>query len=436
MAATFEANYGDQKITLSFPLRDGKPDKLGDGSFGAVFRVVGPDGTDFAAKLFYATTDKSLLDRYRLEMRAKESVQAGLRKIRMPDLLGNLVLAEYWTETFHESDAYKDPTLKKHFDDLSLKLCGFAAVMPLFNCTMKELLEHGAPAGRLVGGDTDSACGTRGYELLKAMAFPEREAALLPISLRVAYGLRALHAAELSHHDLKPANILVKGTANGVDFSLADFGFVRPNQYAFSEFRHVGAAIPTGTRHYRSIEQRDYFDVCEVDVSVQDQSIQLTTVDLKFQDSIIEPGDSVTFFKNPTDVFTVDSISHDTDHGMTVIKLEANKQAPPTDTRTQAIFYKHQTLRTDLFGLGALIFDLLTAGRSAERFTEFLRPWDRPKRSVSELLSKYRTFIGSSAGGPDVVAVFEQLRRAKDFTYPTPDVIEIMLTDRCAKIFT
>src|SRR6185437_9889926 len=110
MAATFEANYGDQKITLSFPLRDGKPDKLGDGSFGAVFRVVGPDGTDFAAKLFYATTDKSLLDRYRLEMRAKESVQAGLRKIRMPDLLGNLVLAEYWTETFHESDAYKDQT--------------------------------------------------------------------------------------------------------------------------------------------------------------------------------------------------------------------------------------------------------------------------------------------------------------------------------------
>jgi serine/threonine protein kinase len=266
------------------------------------------------------------------------------------------------------------------------------------------------------------------------MTFAQRETALLPIARRVALGLRALHAADLSHHDLKPANVLVRGTLDGVQFSLADFGFVKPNYYAGTNLKHVGAAIPIGTRHYRSNEQRDYFDVCEVDISEVGGEIKLTSQDRKFRDSIIEEGDTFTFFKNPEYVFTIRKITHDSKEGISTIEAEkASTEAEktstvPNDKRTQAIFYKFQTLRTDLFGLGGIMYDLLTAGKSPERFSEFLRAWDQQDRKVVDLMSRYRSYTETSSGGAEIVSLFEHFRTDNEFTYPSMDVVEIILS--------
>jgi serine/threonine protein kinase len=426
--AAFQAHFGTELHSYTFEIQDDRPVKLGDGSFGAVFKVIGPDGIGYAAKLFYETPDEALRYRYRQEMGAKKLVLDGLKKIKLPELLGNLVLAEAWTDGFLESEAFR--ALEPYFKETSLRLCGWAAVMPLFRCTLKELLEHGAPRARLVKGALVDAPGCRGYDLLAKMAFSQRESVLLPIARRVAFGLRALHAAGLYHQDLKPANILVRGAADGVDFSLSDFGFVRPNEYPQSNFKHVGSAVPVGTRHYRSTEQRDYFDVCEVDVTVDKGKIRLTTLDRKFQDSIVEKGDTVTFFKNPDVVFQIDDISHDGKTGMSIVEVKTDQASlPSSDSRTQAIFYKSQTLRTDLFGLGGIMFDLLTGGRSPERFSEFLRSWDHKNRTIADLMNRYRAYKESSSGGPEIIALFDQLRLPNnEFSYPSSDIVEIILS--------
>ena len=44
--------------------------------------------------------------------------------------------------------------------------------------------------------------------------------------------------------------------------------------------------------------------------------------------------------------------------------------------QTQVVFLKRQEYRTDLFGVGAIAFDLISCGRSSERFYESIRRFE------------------------------------------------------------
>ncbi len=66
-----------QQLNYEFVVnKDGHPTKLGDGTFGAVFKVISPGLERAAVKLFYPAEDESVTDaRNRHEMRAGSEVR-------------------------------------------------------------------------------------------------------------------------------------------------------------------------------------------------------------------------------------------------------------------------------------------------------------------------------------------------------------------------
>jgi serine/threonine protein kinase len=431
----FTALQGDQEVTFTFELHDGKPKKLGDGSFGSVFAVIGPGGDRKAVKIFYRTDDPTVLARYEHEMDCKVRLQDELAKRGLLDLRAHLVLPDAKTEVFLKSPAAEE--LKPYFADSGLSVSNYALVMDRYTCTLKDILERGAPEGRLIGITSAPRRGTPGYEILRRLDVAEREAVILPLVHQISRGLLALHAAHLHHHDLKPANILVRVAGGQLQVALADFGFLLPNQYADTLRSRHGEALPLGTRHYRSPEQKDYFDVCEVDVATKSEGkreLYLTTFDRKFRDTIIEKGDTAVFSKDPSRrPFEIVNIVNDADTDASTIYLRADGDiGVAKDERTQVVFYKKHTIRTDLFGLGAILFDMLTCGNSAERFYDYLRPYDRPKTKddqdeINDLMARYKAIRNNApAATPGFAALFEQLL-VKTFSFPREDVVGIIL---------
>ena len=64
--------------------------------------------------------------------------------------LSNLALPDAWTEDFRSSEAYA--SLNGAMESLGISASPYALVMPCFQCTLKEVLETGAPAGREAAG--------------------------------------------------------------------------------------------------------------------------------------------------------------------------------------------------------------------------------------------------------------------------------------------
>jgi serine/threonine protein kinase len=427
----FAARTGDQTLIYTFAMRDGSPIKLGDGTFGAVFRVEGVGNQSYALKIFYETEDETALKRYEEEMAAAEVVRSVLQEQRLEALVGSLVLPTASTKEFKSSPAFT--ALKNYFNRAQLSISTYGLVTPLYTCTLKELLERGAPAGRLVDAERIDEAGRGGYQILQGLSYPERECYILPFILQIARGLRALHAAQLHHHDLKPANILIKTEGGDLVAAVADLGFLNPNLAAGTTWIRFGEALPLGTRHYRSPEQKDYFDICEVDVQAArpNEPILLTTHDRKFTDTLIERGDIAVFSKDPGKTARkIIDIKH-LEGGGAQITLEPQVVECEADVRTQVILYKKHTARTDVFGLGAIIFDLLTCGRSPERFYDLIRPWDQRAdrdRSVDTLVERYKQLTKSQTTHPELATTFQPLRHERG-GYPSTDIVSILL--RC-----
>ena len=255
----------------------------------------------------------------------------------------------------------------------------------------------------------------------------------MEIVSQVATGLRALHAAKLFHHDIKPANVMLRSKGDDVEVALGDFGFLE----VLPAGRGSGyvAALPPGTRHYRSPEQKDFFDVCEVRVTVPDggQRLVLHTVDMKFRDTLMEGNDIAVFSKDGEQKgYQVVEVEHLGSNGSKII-LKAARETEFEDERTQVMFYKKPSLRTDVFGLGALLFDLLTVGRSAEGFYDHLRPFDRSGdtgvTSVEALIDRYRAASSATSTSADMVPLFEQVRDHVHGRFPSDGIVAILF--RC-----
>ncbi len=353
--------------------------------------------------------------------------------------MANLVLSEGWTTEFDKSAAHN--SLKDAFARFGLSISPLALVMPYFECTLKDLLECGGPEGRLVRGAPAENPGAPGYEILGKMALPERERQITAIMHQIVTGLRALHAAKLFHRDIKPANVMMHATGGNVQVALADFGFLEdlPEQTGSG----YGGTLPLGTRHYRSPEQKDYFDLCDVSVTPRDDGgtkwLILETTDKKFTDTLIERGDIAEFSKDKhgetdrsTGYMVEDVVPGDE---KSTIILDNPYKTSFTDEKTQVLFYKKPSARTDLFGVGALMFDMLTLGKSPECFYDYLRPLDRhnPEGSeasaVNALVEKYRAAVNGNTTSAELASILDQVRTNALGHYPSSEFMAIVF--RC-----
>lgn len=99
------------------------------------------------------------------------------------------------------------------------------------------------------------------------------------------------------------------------------------------------------------------------------------------------------------------------------------------EAKTQVEFYKKQRYRTDLFGIGAVVFDMITIGRSPEKFYESIRKFETT--SVEDIVKRYDTLRRGEIEGenPDLSEIPEPFRHDNDPTkrYPDNDIVEFIL---------
>jgi len=364
----------------------------------------------------------------------------------------------------------KNDSLCRYFSESKLNISNYAIVMDVFDYTLKELLETGIGTYTirrssamklfpkipwslepLIGSlslkkedieseidsieeiDDDkkkielkkliSEC--NGYDILMNYDFETRFKTILTYAFPIAEGLRALNYTDNYHLDLKPANIFVRKKSKTIETVIGDFGFLHPSEIRATSIATVHNLLPLGTRHYRSHEQRDYFDICDVEVSSYDKCI--VARDPKFQKSIIEEGDVLIFSKdiNKT-LYTIKKIVPYPDRKKIFIN-ETNGILQKHDQSTQVIFFKKQATRTDLFGFGAIIFDMLTGGKSPELFYDNIKPFDTEDNSIEDIMTHYDEVKNHIPTDHIYVNAFEPFKNLDDDTYAPSEIVEVIL---------
>lgn len=418
------------------------------------------------------------------EIKAAKEIRQNLHKLSAkhtenPSFEG-IVATLGGTENFRSSAAYMN--LKAIFQASHVKVSDYALVMPLYPKTLKELLEEGIgkyyvrkspklvetvpewfPSGNASSqqvnvfqkeeleekiASLDNKDGQEkikiikentyelvGYDILKSMEFKERISTILPYLIETVIGINVLYAAKLSHLDLKPANIFVKETQK-VGVVIGDLGFLKPEKAADATIMSsVRDYLPLGTRHYRSPEQKEYFDICNVEIR-QDRDdsgntrASIVVRDPKFRDTIIEESDYLVFSKDAARVkYEIKEITKKNDDS-TVITLAINDETHEKlkpEKQTQIILYKRQAIRTDLFGLGAIAFDMVTCGESPERFYDNIRAYDAEETDLDNLMQLYRAVSSFQSSEPRLVHVFAPLKHQQSSKYAPPDIVELIL---------
>ena len=412
--------------------------KLGDGNFGCVFAASGGQH-ELALKVIYEHQASSHASdggidykemRTVNELRVKEIIFDRLRQshdkeIRklVPIYDKHLVLPlAYSTKLNEDKEFQKYASVYKKYD---MAFSKYAYVMKRFDCSLKDLMEHG---GQVSADVTDRR--RTAYDQLKSVPLLERERSALPVISQVTQGLRVLHAAGLRHQDIKPANIYFRDDVGTAEFVLGDLGFLyEQNPIAAGSAMASADALVIGTKHYRSIEQIDHSDVSEVIVERGEKDGTATVVsrDPKFLRTNIRAGDMVVFPRSSSRTLfkIVEFVVRDAEQNeaFPYVRMVIESHREPdgherrdegllslSDGLTQASFVKNPTERTDLFGLGAVLFDIISAGESAERFYELLRKFDvRNKSILQAILNVYPTWKSGQAVAPDISAIFQRL---------------------------
>ena len=406
--------------------------KLGDGTFGCVFRVQDPAFKNYALKIFYEPSDDFVRTSQNEEMNLGDRLRYLFRdRIERADEVDRyLVVASHRVEDFKRSSAYKEHA--NYFENLEFKVSDRGIVMGIYPLSLKDLLERGWP--RTQEGEADLALSARksGYSILRSLPQREREKCILPIMRQLADALSILQEARCNHQDIKPANVLLREVNPRLDVALADLGFVNTGQ-----FQVAGSLFqmqPLGTRHYRSPEQTDFFDICEVDINpLDDGDYELITRDPKFQDTFSEKGDLIVFSKLSNKVqWKIRNIEFkhmEDDSSVTRIVIEGLDGVKPLhkDVRTQITVNKVQTDRTDIFGFGAIMLDMLTCGRSPEQFYNLLRVHDRATTIEKGLAQRYSHFCTGGGTVPEIDAIFQYMRVDFNSGFPHPDIVLMVL---------
>lgn len=391
---------------------DGDPVKLGDGSFGIVYRVrMAKDSKvdgDYAVKIFYLGED--IEDRFWLELNFMENIRkkAAEKNIHRGELIGVLE-PRGGTAKFRESDAYHELFAKKFPD---LKISSHAIVMERYDGTLKDLLENKVLSAEYSG-----------YEMLRQIPVNERIKWILPFIEASIAGLRTLYIGSNAHLDQKPANMFYRKKGADFEVVIGDMGYLNPENDRSLEIKTIDPLDEfrrrplLGTLHYRSPEQKDNYEICDAAVRKiegEEHLFELIIQDPKFNDSIIEKEDFVYFSKSqekhPYFIATIEP-SEKTGHKFTRIVIKDNEEGGRIreDAKTQIVIRKRQRLRTDLFGIGAIAYDLLTCGKSPERFYERIRIWDNRHTSITEIMERYRRVASFNSSEPQSQHIFESL---------------------------
>ena len=422
------------------------PRKLGDGNFGCVFAAQNGVGERFALKVIYAHQADSIEKRARVrdELNVAQKISEALLHLEgtHPEYAGlrnafpdHLVMPLQSTEQFKsdsEFGAFRDT-----FAALDMEFSDFAYLMRRYDKSLKDLMDYGDSSSR----DPDS--GVSGYARLRDIPLIERERSALPVLQQVAGGLRVLHAVHLRHQDIKPANIYYLGDQGNIYFRLGDLGFLNPTSPVVAGSAMVSQdSLAIGTKHYRSVEQIDYADTSEVSVTVDEstRTAELLSRDPKFLRSNIGEGDLVVFPKSKSRrLYPIQEVDRDEEATLvrmqitlnpTVEDQEAGVEHAPvySEDLTQASFIKKPTAKTDLFGLGAILFDIISAGESPERFYELLRKFDAPGVRISQaILAFYPTWISGQYVDPEVSAIFHRVCRGQPAFAVHEEVLKFLL---------
>lgn len=469
MSITFSGG-ADSDMTINVTLDLAKSDqhngaempiKLGDGNFGAVYAATGAN-KDLAVKFIYdhqvptvtgskteagiSPTVQDAIDykhaRVAEELTVHESI---FRALSRPDrqhpeyefLRGtyfkHLVLPQSYTFSLHKQAGFKP--FAKRFRNVNVHFSDYAYVMERFECSLKDLMDYG---GRNADTQTSS-----GYSKLENVEMIERERSAIPVLLQVAAGLRVLHAADYRHQDIKPANVYFRRDGNrNVEFRLGDLGFLNPRPAALGGSVLASTeALAIGTKHYRSVEQIDFADTSEVSVHPAQDNLTATIIsrDPKFAHTNISQGDLVVFpksaSKNQYKITEFKTVEDEKDATKNYARITI---ATPQDPRgssvalyeelTQASFIKNPTARTDLFGLGGLLFDILTAGGSPERFYELIRKFDVAGRTIQDtILNYYDNWKAQQHVDPDVSAIFKRINSSNGNESVSMDTLAFLL---------
>lgn len=414
----------------------------------------------------------NVANRYKYERDASKSIKEILRAIdNAKDNYAGVIDIIAGTENFKESDAYG--ILHEKINEGGTQISNYGVIMPLYRFTLKELLER--PTGNYIISNAivqetlnsaDIPPGTflelkskvfkskeelvkeindlegleehkkalasaiyeqNGYDLLNSMGFENRIKTILPFLIDISQGLRALHLANQYHYDLKPANIFVKLEGKQTRSVIGDLGFfmVPDIQKEHSQRTSAQDLLPLGTRHYRSPEQKDYFDICDAEIN---RKGELIIRDPKFSDTIIEEGDYAVFSRdNSKKKFIIEkkeTLAKDT---VCLHFDDFSKSELKPDKRTQVIFYKQQKLRTDLFGFGAIVFDMITGGRSPERFYDKIRSFDHIERDVDKLMENYEQVSTYQVNDPELLHVFSDFKKEDSKAYVPKEIVELIL---------
>ena len=329
------------------------------------------------------------------------------------------------TSSFRKSKAYE--TIQNYFDNLSKvdsrNLSDYAIIMEYCSYTLKDLLEREwmiSKAGssiqmslyndkplskRLSRNDHEDVFDRLiGYKILERLPYKERMQVALPFLLGVANGLTTLHSAGLMHHDIKPGNVFVQVDRNSFEVLLGDFSFVAPAAAEGSTEAVLRDVVNTGTPHFRSPEQRDFSEIYHAQVLHaygDEKRFALRIVDPKFEKGLSAAHDRVVFSSDKSGyLYHIESIIEEDNGRSAIISLtgdNANLRAkfPEQNQPTQIYIYKIPSIKSDLFGFGALAYDMISGGRSAERFYEVVRAIDNKdyKLDINEIVKSYQTYL-------------------------------------------
>lgn len=436
-------------LTISFIQQGEKPVKLGDGSYGCVFQVRGGDKRNYALKIFYESEEELIKKSQKEEMSIGYELREHFRnsESELGSLDRYLVLSQGRVSEFRQKEAYKK--LKDYFDESSFRISNDAIIMNYYPMSLKDLLERGWPtsqstesdgpyepeeAGDVVGRGQGGTFGAvSGYEILRNLSGKERERTIWPFARDIAKALSLLHEAGFNHQDIKPANILIRRVGNSIEAALADLGFINAGRTQAHGSNYQ--SLPLGTRHYRSPEQTSSYDICEVDIRKLRGRYELITTDPKFRQTFSEMGDLVVFAKLEGNTqWEILNIEHESDEKSTdkrtVISIKELHGVPlQNDVRTQITIHKRQTARTDLFGLGAIMYDMLTCGRSPEQFYDLLRAHDREDSEGIErgLAQRYQHYKNGGGTVPEIDAIFKNLKIDSNSEFPSFEMVRIIL---------
>jgi len=338
-----------------------------------------------------------------------------------------------YTDKFRESQSFKALNIfhEKMESGNSLNYSDYAIVMKFCQFTLKDLLERNVSVDSLKGvgetadgeirQETNSNGGGEnclGYDMLGLLPLVDRASIALPYLRGVASALQTIHFADRMHHDIKPGNVFVNSGPGELDVLLGDFSFVGALEEPGSNEAALKDVVGIGEMHYRSPEQNDFIEVMQAAIRFEnpeykidantgdgvtkyvtdqmrrDSCFYLRVRDPKFSDSLIRAGDKLVINSDQSGtVYTIDYIRKEQsywDIWTNVDGATLRKRFLET-AKAHVIFFKIPSRKTDLFGLGGLAYELLTAGGSPARFYEKLRAVDQPgtEHSVDELMKYY-----------------------------------------------